>query len=193
MIIGLTGKICAGKDTLASMLPADRFSVIDVDRLGHEALSENVCAIRHAFGDSVIKADGSVDRKVLGPMVFADKEKLETLNSITHPWMVERALGMARDAEEKGRIAVINAALLESMGFVPHCDKIILVTAPYEVRERRAWLRSGLDKDEFRKRSEAQKEIGMTLFSFGRPVITIINGGDEDSLSRQVSFLCDTI
>ena len=100
---------------------------------------------------------------------------------------------MARDAEEKGLIAVINAALLESMGFVPHCDKIILVTAPYEVRERRAWLRSGLDKDEFRRRSEAQKEIGLSLFSSGRPVITIINGGDEDSLSRQVSFLCDTI
>ena len=178
MIIGLTGKICAGKDTLASMLPHDRFFVIDVDGLGHEALSENVSAIRHAFGDSVIKADGSVDRKVLGPMVFADKEKLER---------------MARDAEEKGLIAVINAALLESMGFVPHCDKIILVTAPYEVRERRAWLRSGLDKDEFRRRSEAQKEIGLSLFSSGRPVITIINGGDEDSLSRQVSFLCDTI
>lgn len=193
MIIGLTGKICAGKDTFASMLPHDRFSVIDVDGLGHEALSENVSAIRQAFGDSVIKADGSVDRKVLGPIVFADKEKLETLNSITHPWMVERALGMARDAEEKGLIAVINAALLESMGFVLHCDKIILVTAPYEVRERRAWLRSGLDKDEFRRRSEAQKEIGLSLFSSGRPVITIINGGDEDSLSRQVSFLCDTI
>ena len=105
MIIGLTGKICAGKDTLASMLPHDRFSVIDVDGLGHEALSENISAIRHAFGDSVIKADGSVDRKVLGPMVFADKEKLETLNSITHPWMVERALGMARDAD--GAVVVL--------------------------------------------------------------------------------------
>ena len=160
MIVGLTGKMCAGKDKLASLLPPERFSVIDVDALGHEALSDNRELIRETFGDSVIAADGNVDRKVLGPMVFADKAKLAALNGITHPWMVKRTLELAREAEDEGRIAVINAALLESMGFVPHCDKVILVTAPYEVRERRAFERSGLDKAEFRRRSDAQRDIG---------------------------------
>ena len=193
MIIGLTGKTCAGKDTLASLLPHDRFFVIDVDALGHEALAENKERIREAFGDSVMNEDGSVDRKALGPVVFSDKAKLGTLNSITHPWMVEKTMEMAREAEKDGKIAVINAALLESMGFVKSCDTVILVTAPYSVRERRAYERNGLGSDEFRKRAEAQKDIGLSLFSSGRPLITIINDGDIDSLSRQVTFLCDTI
>ena len=193
MIIGLTGKICAGKDSFASLLPADRFSVIDVDGLGHEALAANKELLRDAFGPSIIGPDGNVDRKKLGAIVFSDAHKLARLNEITHPWMVEEALRLARQAEESGKTAVINAALLEPMGFVPYCDRVVLVTAPYEVRERRAAERSGLSPEEFRKRSEAQKDIGISLFSSGKPVVTIINDGDKDSLSRQVSFYYDTI
>lgn len=193
MIIGLTGKICAGKDTFASLLPEDRFAVIDVDALGHEALAENKDKVAEAFGADVIRSDGTVDRKALGAIVFSDKAKLEALNSITHPWMKEKALSLAHEAERAGKIAVINAALLESMGFVCSCDRVILVTAGYGVREKRAAERSALSSEEFRKRSEAQKDIGISLFSSGKPVITIINDADINSLSRQVSFLCDTI
>ena len=75
MIIGLTGKICAGKDTFASLLPEDRFAVIDVDALGHEALAENKDKVAEAFGADVIRSDGTVDRKKLGAIVFSDKAK----------------------------------------------------------------------------------------------------------------------
>ena len=193
MIVGLTGKICSGKDTFASMLPADRFTVIDVDSLGHKALENNRDRIRETFGDGVIGADGSVDRKALGHVVFSDPDKLEALNGITHPWMVEEALREARCVEKSGKVAVINAALLESMGFVGYCDSLVLVTAPYALRERRAAERSGLSAEEFRKRSDAQKDIGLSLFSSGKKVVTVINDSDKDSLSRQVSFYYDTI
>lgn len=193
MIIGLTGKSCAGKDTVASMLPADRFSVIDVDALGHVALEANRERLREAFGDSIFRPDGTVDRKVLGPIVFSDPSKLETLDSITHPWMKEEALRLAREAEDDGRIAVINAALLESMGFVPSCDEVVLVIAPYEVREARALKRDGMTAEKFRARSDAQKDIGLSLFTSGRKVTTIVNDGDLDTISRQVSFLCAKI
>ena len=102
MIIGLTGKSCAGKDTVASMLPSDRFSVIDVDGLGHQALESNHEKLRAAFGDGIFRKDGTVDRKILGPIVFSDPEKLETLNSITHPWMVEEAIREAKENLAKG-------------------------------------------------------------------------------------------
>lgn len=193
MIIGLTGKSCAGKDTVASMLPSDRFSVIDVDGLGHQALESNHEKLRAAFGDGIFRKDGTVDRKILGPIVFSDPEKLETLNSITHPWMVEEAIREAREAEKNGKIAVINAALLESMGFVQYCSIVILVVAPYEIREARALERDGMTKEKFRARSEAQKDIGLSLFDSGRQVITIINNQDKDSISRQVTFLCAKI
>ena len=192
LIIGLTGKTCAGKDAFASMLPAERFRVIDVDRLGHQALEANHQALSEAFGNAIFK-DGKVDRKVLGPLVFSDSRKLETLNAITHPWMKEEALREAHQAEEEGFVPVINAALLESMGFVSHCDLVILVTAPLEVRMERAFRRSGIGREEFLRRAEVQKDIGLSLFSSGRRVITIINDSTEDSLSRQVENCCGII
>ena len=151
LIVGLTGKTCAGKDAFAAMLPQDRFAVIDVDR------------------------------------------RLETLNAITHPWMREEALRLAAEAEGRGLVPVINAALLESMGFVEHCSLIILVTAPLEVRMRRAAERDGISSEEFMKRARAQKDIGLSLFSSGRRVITVINDSTEDSLSRQVENCCGII
>lgn len=194
MIIGLTGKSCAGKDAVAALLDKKRFEVIDVDKLGHDALAMNKDKLVEAFGDGIIAQDGSVDRKVLGPLVFSDPDKLEALNSITHPWMQDEAIRRAEEAEREGKDAVINAALLESMGFVESCDRIILVVAGYETRLKRALQRdSGMTEEKFRDRTMAQKDVGLSLFGSGRPVFTIINDEGFDSLSRQVMFLCDRL
>lgn len=194
MIIGLTGKSCAGKDAVAALLDKKRFEVIDVDKLGHDALAMNKDKLVEAFGDGIIAQDGSVDRKVLGPLVFSDPDKLGTLNSITHPWMHDEAIRRAEEAEREGKDAVINAALLESMGFVESCDRIILVVAEYETRLKRALQRdSGMTEEKFRDRTMAQKDVGLSLFGSGRPVFTIINDEGFDSLSRQVMFLCDRL
>lgn len=194
MIIGLTGKSCAGKDAIAALLDKKRFEVIDVDKLGHDALAMNKDKLVEAFGDGIIAQDGSVDRKILGPLVFSDPDKLEVLNSITHPWMHDEAMRRAEEAEREGKDAVINAALLESMGFVESCDRIILVVAGYETRLKRALQRdSGMTEEKFRDRTMAQKDVGLSLFGSGRPVFTIINDEGFDSLSRQVMFLCDRL
>lgn len=191
MIVGLTGKSCSGKDTVASLLD-DRFVVIDEDKLGHRALESNTDKIREAFGDAVI-SDGAVDRKKLGPLVFSSPEKLELLNSISHPWMVEETLRECREIEKKGKIAVINAAILEKMGFVKYCDEIVFVLSPYEKRLERALKRDGVTEENFRRRSESQKEIGSTLFSSGKKVVTIINDKEREELSRQVASYCASI
>ncbi len=191
MIVGLTGKSCSGKDRVASLLD-ERFVVINEDGLGHEALEKNIERIREAFGDGVISG-GTVDRKKLGRVVFSSPEKLSLLNSITHPWMVEETIEKCRRIEKDGKIAVINAAILEEMGFVEYCDEIIFVLAPYEKRLERALKRDGVSAEAFQKRSESQKSIGSTIFSSGKKVVTIINDKDDEELSRQVSSYCATI
>ena len=65
----------------------------------------------------------------------------------------------ARGAEEKGLIPVINAALLESMGFVEDCDLIILAVAPYEVREARAMKRDGMTKERKATASSCLRQV----------------------------------
>ena len=193
MIVGLTGKSCSGKNRVAELLDDSIFTVIDEDKIGHDALSANVDKIREAFGDDVIGADNSVDRKKLGPIVFSSAKNLETLNSISHPWMVEKTLEMAKEIEESGKVAVINAAILESMGFVEHCNEVLLVISDYENRLKRAMSRDGITKEAFDKRASAQKNIGESLFASGKKVITIINNGTEEALSRQIKNYCDSI
>ena len=191
MIIGLTGKSCSGKDYVAHLF-GEEFVVIDEDKLGHVALDNNREKLVAAFGDSII-TDGRVDRKKLGPMVFSDKEKLEKLNSISHPWMVAETLSLCREAERKGKIAVINAAILEKMGFVPYCNEVVLVSSPYSERLKRAVMRDKITPEAFEKRDENQKDIGSTLSNGGVKVTNIINDSDKESLSRQVKEYCDSI
>ena len=191
MIIGLTGKSCSGKDYVAHLF-GEEFVVIDEDKLGHVALDNNREKLVAAFGDSII-TDGKVDRKKLGPIVFSDKEKLEKLNSISHPWMVAETLRLCREAESEGKIAVINAAILEKMGFVPYCNEVVLVSSPYSERLKRAVMRDKITPEAFEKREENQKDIGSTLSNGGVKVTNIINDGDKESLSRQVKEYCDSI
>ena len=191
MIIGLTGKSCSGKDYVAHLF-GEEFVVIDEDKLGHVALDNNREKLVAAFGDSIITY-GKVDRKTLGPIVFSDKEKLEKLNSISHPWMVAETLRLCREAESEGKIAVINAAILEKMGFVPYCNEVVLVSSPYSERLKRAVMRDKITPEAFEKRDENQKDIGSTLSNGGVKVTNIINDGDKESLSRQVKEYCDII
>ena len=191
MIIGLTGKSCSGKDYVAHLF-GEEFVVIDEDNLGHVALDNNREKLVAAFGDSII-TDGKVDRKKLGPIVFSDKEKLEKLNSISHPWMMAETLRLCREAESEGKIAVINAAILEKMGFVPYCNEVVLVSSPYSERLKRAVMRDKITAEAFKKRDENQKDICSTLSKGSVKVTNIINDGDKESLSRQVKEYCDSI
>lgn len=191
MIVGLTGKSCSGKDTVARLLPS-YFSVIDEDKLGHVALEKNKDKILEAFGESVF-TNGEVDRSKLGPLVFKDERKLEKLNEITHPWMVEETLRECREIEKEGKIAVINAAILESMGFIPYCDEIIFVMSKYENRLKRALQRDAIDEEKFKNRAKNQQEIGATLFSSNKKVFTMLNDEGLEELSRQVNLYCDNI
>lgn len=193
MVIGLTGMSCSGKDRVAELLKSECIVVIDEDKLGHEALSAKKDELTDTFGPDIISEDGTVNRKKLGSIVFSSPEKLEALNRITHPWMVERTLSECKAIEDEGKVAVINAAILESMGFVEHCDLIILVYAPYNIRLERAIKRDSISEEGFRRRSDAQKDIGLKALSSGKRVITIINDGSDEQLSRQVSLCCANI
>jgi dephospho-CoA kinase len=188
MVVGLVGKTCSGKNAAADYLVEKGFFEIDVDKLGHLSLEENHDRIVDAFGIAVSR-DGKIDRKVLGPLVFSDPAKLEMLNDITHPWMVERV--KAEISEHKNTL--VNAALLESMGLVELCDEVLFVFAPKEIRMKRAMERDGISAEAFEKRNDNQANIGTTLFTNSKKVITIINDSSKESLNRQLDSYCHTL
>ena len=96
--IGLTGGIACGKSTLAEGLRARGWHVIDTDRIAHQLLEPGETVWKNvvdAFGSSILQRDQSIDRKVLGRLVFADPLLRAKLNEITHPairsvWQRER-------------------------------------------------------------------------------------------------------
>ncbi len=181
MVIGIVGKTCSGKNVAADYLAEKGFFVIDVDKLGHESLEENHALLVLSFGQD-IESDGKIDRKKLGPIVFSDPQKLETLNNITHPWMEEQVKKLITEHSN----TVINAALLESMGLVKYCDEVILVLASTQVRLERAKQRDNISEEQFLKRNANQTNIGLSLFTNCKKVITIINNSSKENLLHQL-------
>lgn len=128
MVIGLTGFYCSGKSTVDKILSGcENIFVIDVDKLGHQALLKSKDKLIKQFGIGILDEDKNIDRKKLGAIVFSDKALLEKLNSIVHPVMVWDTVSIIN--ENKDKTVVISAALLFDMGLDKYCDKIFIVNA----------------------------------------------------------------
>lgn len=149
MIIGITGGVGCGKSAVMDMLKNEfGAEVILADNVGHEVMNPGMEAyfqIVGHFGSEILDDDGKVDRKKLGGYVFNNKEELLYLNSIIHPAVKKRILGMIdkiqADCKEKGRqqqpLIAIEAALLLEDNYDAVCDKVIYVYADEKSRRQR--------------------------------------------------------
>ena len=164
LLVGLTGGIASGKNTVATLLKELGAKIIDADLLSRELVEKGRSAwqeIVDTFGPAVIKADGSLDRKALGEIIFAADEKRELLNSILHPKIVEeerRRIGLI-EKDAPGSIIVVNAALLIESGNYKSMDTVIVVSADEDLILKRLALRDGLSTDESFLRIKAQASI----------------------------------
>lgn len=178
MIIGLTGQTGAGKSTAAAILKNMGFHIIDADKTGHEitALPEVLEQIRSEFGDAVVQ-EGKLDRRALGKIVFADKAKLEILNSITHPKIVAEIKSQTEKYKSGG--VVIDCALLEDCGLHKICDTVINVTAPSKKRMERIMLRDGLSPQDAMNRINSQRP-------YSGNCISVDNSGSAEKLEQTI-------
>ena len=114
--------------------------------------------IREASGQDVLLADGSLDRKRLGDIVFDDEEKRHTLNAIVHPLVIESQNNWIRDVEKQdpNGIAVVDAALMIETGGYKRFDKLIVVWCKSALQLKRLMLRDNLSQIDAQKRIDAQ-------------------------------------
>ncbi|MGH7915907.1 MAG: dephospho-CoA kinase [Candidatus Binataceae bacterium] len=134
LTIGLTGGIGSGKSTVAGILADLGAPIIDADKVGHAIYQPGGPAYADlvtAFGKEILAADGTVDRRKLGPIVFANPMALKRLNAIVHPKMFERMREMttAMRAGGERKPIVIEAAILIEANWQPLFDEIWLVVA----------------------------------------------------------------
>lgn len=160
IVVGLTGQTGAGKSTISLYAEEMGCAVISADAVAREALapgSDCLKVLAESFGYDIIDKDGSCRRSLLAERAFADREKTDLLNSITHPWIISRAgeyisLYMNKNYD----VILFDASQLFESGGQTLCDFVIAVTAPEDIRMERIIRRDGISREAALLRIKAQ-------------------------------------
>jgi len=158
-LVGLTGGIGTGKSTVAGLFAARGVPVMDADVLARDVVAPGqpaVAEIAAAWPDAVA-ADGRVDRKRLGAIVFSDPAARARLEAITHPRIQELSRSRAAALAAAGhKFALYEASLLVESGRWRELDGLIVVTASPTTQVARVVRRDGVSEDQARARLRAQ-------------------------------------
>jgi dephospho-CoA kinase len=169
VLIGLTGGIASGKSTVTDILRDEMgCTVLDADKYGHAAYKKGTPCydklISH-FGQEIVnEADGEINRKQLGSIVFSDQLQMRELESIV--WPEIRALisadlsAMKSKADEGGegkpQVAVLEAAIMIEAGWQDMVDVLWVVSVDRDTARARLQARNNLSPEEADKRIDAQ-------------------------------------
>jgi dephospho-CoA kinase len=161
--IGLTGGIGTGKSIVASFLREFGYPVVDADQIAHKSFEKNsevYSEIIKVFGDKILKPDQSIDRKLLGQIVFSNKKDLQKLENIVHPFVQKIANQERRSLESTGhKLAFYDVPLLFEKELQSKFDKTLLVYAPIQTQKARVLKRDRLPGTEVDKRIASQISI----------------------------------
>ncbi|WP_327663859.1 MULTISPECIES: dephospho-CoA kinase [unclassified Streptomyces] len=156
--VGLTGGIGAGKSEVSRLLVERGAVLIDADKIAREVVepgTEGLAAVVEAFGTEVLAPDGSLDRPRLGSVVFADSDKLATLNKIVHPLVGTRSAELEAAAGPDS-VVVHDVPLLTENGLAPLYDLVIVVDASPGTQLDRLTRLRGMSEEDARARMSAQ-------------------------------------
>ena len=188
MRIGLTGGIASGKSTVARELERLGAVIIDADVLARDVVAlgtEGLKAVVARFGDAVLAADGSLDRRALAGIVFADLQARADLNAIIHPRVRERAAELEA-AAPAGAVVVHVIPLLVETGQQDDFDAVVVVDTTVEEQLRRLTRRDSLTQTEAEQRVAAQASREERL---GAATHVIDSSGPVRETMRQVDEL----
>ncbi len=186
-LIGLTGGIGSGKSTVAQLLADQGWAVVDADQIAHDIVEPGQPALAElaaAFGDDILRTDGSLDRGLLAGRAFASPEQTDVLNSITHPRIQEETQARFAAARRAGEeFVVYDMPLLVDNGLNKDMDATIVVDVEAEERVRRLVAFRGLDEADARRRIAAQIPDDVRLAAAD---YVIDNNGPRQALDAQV-------
>lgn len=164
MNIGLTGGIATGKSTVARLLTERGAILIDLDGIAREVVEPgqpSLDRIAERFGQAVLNENGTLDRKKLGSIVFADPEERKALEQILHPAI--RAVMKERmafhETADPHKLVVVDVPLLFESKLESYFQEIMVVYVPGDEQLERLMKRDNLSEEEAKKRLEAQMDI----------------------------------
>lgn len=188
--LGLTGSIGMGKSTTAQLFAEKGVPVYDADATVHQLYqSEAVPLIAEAFPEAVI--DGQIDRKILSASVLGKPDELKKLEKIVHPLVHAKEQQFLRYAEAKSaKLVVLDIPLLFETGGTGRVDKILVVSAPYDVQRQRVLERENMTEEKFqsilaRQMPDAEKRTKADFI--------VDTGRDKDFARQQVSDILEKL
>jgi dephospho-CoA kinase len=191
LVVGLTGGIGSGKSAAADLFAARGAAIVDTDLIAHQLTAPGgaaMAAIRAAFGDGVVTAQGALDRAAMRGRVFADAGERARLEAILHPLIRTESERLSREAEAGGApyVMLVVPLLVESGDYRQRVQRVAVVDCPEETQIARAMARSGLSREAVagilaaQATRAARRAVADDL---------IDNSGDLDNLRRQVEIL----
>lgn len=147
LVVGLTGGVACGKSHVLKLFSALGTPAIEADDVGRAVVAPGEPAlteIAHSYGRHLLQADGTLDRRALRAIVFADAAALQQLEAITHPH-IRRHLSHWL-AQQQGPYCILSAAILLERGLVSLCQRVLVVDAPESHQIARVMRRDGIDE-----------------------------------------------
>ena len=192
-IIGITGGVGSGKSEILNILKNDyQAKIIQSDHVAYELMvsgAKSYDAIVQAFGNEILNEDQTINRPILGEIVFRDETKLSLLNSITHKNVDEEILSRIDqfEKEEPEGLLVIESALLVGAGYEKRFDQLWYIYTREEVRYERLKASRGYSDEKIKQMIEKQQKEE----EFKSMASNIIdNSGDlEDTKAQIVKIL----
>lgn len=191
LVVGVTGGIGCGKSTVTDLLAARGVAVVDTDAIAHQltgAKGAAMPAIAAAFGSSVVRADGGLDRAEMRRLVFSDASARARLEAILHP-MIRRESEErcnAASAASAPYILLVVPLLVESGSYRDRMTRVLVIDCDEETQVARVMARSGLSADEVRAIMATQASRTERLAAADD---VLRNDGDLDSLRDQLDIL----
>ena len=188
--VGITGRSGCGKSTVTACFAARGVPVADADQISRQVLqpgSPVLAQLAARFGGDILSGEGVLDRRLLADRAFATPEGKADLDAITHPAIVRRIEAARQAAQAAGSpLFVIDGAVLVGSVIDGIWDRLIVVTAPYEVSVARIVARDGIRPEMARRRLDAQlPEAALAA----RADIVLANDGTQEQLRRQAGVL----
>lgn len=161
MVIGLTGQSGSGKTTVCEQLSDNNCYILNCDKLAHVVLNSALCLekIVEEFSVNILDSDKNLNRKALAAIVFGDREKLDKLNKITHPIIVDAIAKKIDENKLLNDIIILDAPTLFESGANRLCDKIIGVVSNEENLIKRIMARDNITLEAVKKRLSTQHNI----------------------------------
>lgn len=159
-ILGLTGGIASGKSTVAKIFADNGAKVIDADQVARQVVQVGTVGIKkiqQTFGGQILAADGQIDRKRLGQIVFSDPLALKKLTAITGPLIREELhRQLANLQHQQAKLVILMIPLLFEADYQKWCNETMSVTLAPKKQLQRLQQRDQLSLVEAQARINAQ-------------------------------------